>query len=404
MGFERICQIQQGKMDNYAIDLWAPYFAAIADLAHKKYEGTFPTSDVGGGQSDSESRQLQIDIAFRAIADHLRMATFSITDGAMPSNKKRGAVLRSVLRRAVRFGYQVLEIKEPFIHKLVPIVVNSMGEAFPEVKASATRTAATIKEEEQAFLSVVDRGLRVFEDAAGSAAKRPGKVFLGSDIFNLHATLGFPADMTMQLARERGLTPDQPEYENLWQKHVEVSKSDKKHIQVAVDLGAFVKTDDSHKYHGLTTEATIVGWVANDQAVTSGRLQEDQEAAVLLDRTTFYAEQGGQVGDMGIIQTSTGRFEVTATERKGDHVLHIGLVQEGHIEAHQRAEVRVDIRRSDTMRNHTTNAPAQLGIAQGAGRPTSTRRDHSSTTRNSVSTSRILSRSPATKSRASNDW
>ena len=203
-------------------------------------------------------------------------------------------------------------------------------------------------------MSVIDRGLRVFEDAAGSATSRPGKVFLGSDIFNLHATLGFPADMTMQLARERGLTPDQPEYEKLWDQHVQISKSDKKHLQIAVDLTRFAPTDDSFKYHGLTTEGTILGWVADNQAVNSGRLEEDQAAALLLDRTTYYAEQGGQVGDIGIIQTSTGRFEVTATERKGEHVLHIGQVLEGHLETHQRCEVQVDIRRSDTMRNHTT--------------------------------------------------
>ncbi len=354
MGFERICQILQGKMDNYAIDLWAPYFSAIADVAHKTYAGTFPSSDVGGGSSDSESRQLQTDIAFRAVADHVRMATFSITDGAVPSNKKRGAVLRSVIRRGVRFGYQVLEIREPFMHKLVPLVTNSMGEAFPELKSNPARTAQIIKEEEEAFISVIDRGLRVFEDAASAAGTRPGKVFVGSDIFNLHATLGFPADMTMQLARERGLTPDAAEYEQLWTKHVEVSKSDKKHIQVAVDLGAFAKTDDSYKYHGFTTEGTICGWVAADKAIATGRLEEDQEAALILDRTTFYAEQGGQVGDVGHIQTSTGRFDVSATERKGDWVLHIGVVAEGCIEAHQRAEVRVDVRRSDTMRNHTS--------------------------------------------------
>ena len=353
MGFERICQIIQGKTDNYAIDLWQPFFAGISDIASKKYTGVFPSADVGGA-SDLMDKQLQTDIAFRAIADHLRMAAFSITDGAVPSNKKRGAVLRSVIRRAVRFGYQVLDIREPFMHKLVPIVTASMGDAFPELRGSAERTATILKEEEEAFLSVIDRGLRVFDDAADAAAKRPGKVFLGSDIFNLHATLGFPSDMTMQLARERELTPDQPEYEKLWEQHVQISRSDKKHIQVAVDLTQFAKTDDSHKYHGMTTEGTIIGWIANDQAVNAGRLEEDQVAALLLDRTTFYAEQGGQIGDIGIIQSSTGRFEVTATERKGEHVLHIGQVLEGHIQAHQQCEVQVDIRRSDTMRNHTT--------------------------------------------------
>ncbi len=125
-------------------------------------------------------------------------------------------------------------------------------------------------------------------------------------------------------------------------------------MQVAVDLGGFGKTDDSLKYQGFGTEATILGWITESQAIHGGRLPEDAQAALVLDRTTFYAEQGGQIGDVGTIQSATGRFDVSATERKGDHVLHWGVVSEGAIEAGQRAMVQVDSRRSDTMRNHTT--------------------------------------------------
>ena len=354
MGFERICQILQGKGDNYAIDLWEPYFQHIAKLCGKQYKGTFPASDTGA-IADLENAQLQIDIAFRAIADHARMATFSISDGAIPSNKNRGSVLRSVVRRAVRFGYQVLDIKRPFLHALVPVVVQSVGEVFPEIRSKARQVEDVIRGEEESFLSVIERGLHVFEDAALAAQQRPGKVFAGADLFNLHATLGFPADMAMQLARDRGLTPDRPEYERLWDEHVKISGAGRKsHAQVAVDLSAFDKTDDSSKYLGLTTEGMILGWVTDSKAEREGRIEEDAEAALLLDRTTFYAEQGGQVGDVGQITTATGRFDVTATERKGDWVLHWGNVAEGHIEANQRAMVQVDVRRSDTMRNHTS--------------------------------------------------
>ncbi len=237
---------------------------------------------------------------------------------------------------------------------MVPVVVDSMGDAFGELKRDPRRVESIIRAEEEAFLSVIDRGLRAFEEAAKGAGERAGKVFAGADLFSLHATLGFPADMAMQLARERGLTPDKPEYDRLWEEHARISKQGaRQHTQVAVDLSAFVKTDDSPKYHGLATEGTVLGWVAEDKAVTSGRLTEDVQAALLLNRTTFYAEQGGQVGDIGIIQTPTGRFEVNSTERKGDWVLHWGVVAEGQVDANQQAMLQVDVRRSDTMRNHT---------------------------------------------------
>jgi alanyl-tRNA synthetase len=230
-----------------------------------------------------------------------------------------------------------------------------MGDAFPELKRDPRRVASIVEDEERQFLKVIDRGLSVFDDAARGAKDRPGRVFLGSDIFSLHATLGFPADMTMQLARERGLVPDQPEYEKLWSEHIQISGAGRKtRSQVAVDLSTFAKTDDSGKYHGLTTEGNVLGWIIDDQPKHDGRLEEDAPAALLLDRTSFYAEQGGQVGDVGSIQSSTGRFDVSATERRGDWTLHWGAVGEGHIQAHQRAVVSVDLRRSDTMRNHTT--------------------------------------------------
>ena len=338
MGFERVCAVLQGKNSNYDTDVFAPLIGAIGDLAKAQY----------GGRLDDPK-----DTAFRVIADHARMSAFAITDGAIPSNKKRGAVLRSVIRRAVRFGYQVLRLQEPFLHKLVPVIVEQMGEAFPELKRNPQQVINTIRTEEADFLGTIERGLRVFEEAA-TRAKSAGGLISGADTFNLHATLGFPADLTVQLARERGLSADMGEYARLWDEHVKVSgKGRKQHSQVAVDLGGFAKTDDSLKYQSLTTEATVLGWVSDTRTSRSGRLNEDESAALVLDRTTFYAEQGGQVADVGHIQSATGRFDVSSTERRGDWVLHWGQVAEGHIEAGQRAMASVDARRSDTMRNHT---------------------------------------------------
>jgi len=338
MGFERACAVLQGKGSNYDTDVFTPLMSAIGDLAHQKY----------GARLDDAK-----DVAFRAIADHARMSTFAVTDRAIPSNKKRGAVLRSVIRRAVRFGYQQFNLREPFLHRLVPVVAEQMGAAFPELRRNPRQVVDVIRAEEEGFLKVIDRGLHFFEEAV-ERAKSAANLVSGQDVFTLHATLGFPSDLTVQLAIERGLTADMNEFTRLWDEHVKVSEGQRKrHAQVAVDLEGFKRTDDSLKYQGFETEATVLGWVAGDRAVHSGRLEEDTEAGVLLDRTTFYAEQGGQVGDVGSIQTATGRFDVGQTERKGDYVIHWGVVAEGHIEAHQRADVKVDVRRSDTMRNHT---------------------------------------------------
>jgi len=339
MGFERLCAVIQGKDSNYDTDVFTPLLTAIADLAKTKYSAALDNP---------------VDIAFRVIADHARMSTFAITDGATPSNKKRGAVLRSVIRRAVRFGYQVLKLQEPFLHKLVPVIVEQMGDAFPELRRNPNQIIQTIKTEETDFLATIERGLRIFDESATKAAAA-NKIITGADVFTLHATLGFPADLTVQLALERALSVDMDEYNRLWAEHVAISGAGRKqHAQVAVDLTAFKPTDDAPKYHGLETPATLLGYVTEHEAQRTGRLEEDDQAALLLDRTTFYAEQGGQVGDIGVIQTPTGLFDVTATERKGDHVLHWGTVREGTLSPNQPATLRVDPRRHDTMRNHTT--------------------------------------------------
>jgi alanyl-tRNA synthetase len=338
MGFERLCSVIQKTGSNYDTDAFRPLMNAIADLAKQRYTGRLDSP---------------VDIAFRVIADHTRMSTFAITDGARPGNKKRDAVVRSVIRRAVRFGYQVMNFREPFLYRLVPVVAQQMGDAFPELRRDPNKVAGIIKEEEASFFATVERGLRVFDDAAKAAANTGGCID-AKPAFDLHQELGFPIDLTTQLAQERGLTVDMEGYTRLWEGHIRTSgEGRKQHMQVAVDLGGFKKTDDSLKYQGLTTEATILGWVIGADAVHHGTLKAEQEAALLLDQTTFYAEQGGQVADVGTIQTATGQFDVTFTERKGDHVLHWGAVAEGAIEAGQRAMVKVDARRSDIMRNHT---------------------------------------------------
>jgi alanyl-tRNA synthetase len=337
MGFERVTAVLQGKESNYDTDVFTPIMNAIGEVVKKKY---------GAKLEDIN------DVAFRVIADHLRMLTFSITDGALPGNKGRGAVLRSVLRRAFRFGYQQFSLREPFVYRLVPALVEHMGGAYPELKQSPERVQDIIKGEETDFLDTIERGLALFEKAAKQAQQEKG-VIAGKAVFYLYTENGFPADLTRQMAQERGLRLDEVEFERLMDEHTIRSRGKKTEAQVALNVsGGLPTTDDHPKWQGPTAEGTVVGWIADNSFHTSGRLPET-EVGLLLDRTSFYAEQGGQVGDTGTIRTPTGLFEVMQTLKVGNAVVHVGTVTEGRIEVGQTAKLQVAEERDFTRKNHT---------------------------------------------------
>ncbi len=337
MGFERICAVLQGKTSNYDTDVFTPIMDAIGHLTGKKY----------GGRLDDVH-----DVGFRVIADHLRMATFAITDGARPGNKKRDAVLRSVIRRAVRFGYQYFDLREPFVYKLVPVVVEQMGGAFPELKANPARTADILRAEEAEFLKTIQRGLSHFAEAV-ERGKQHGGLIGGHEAANLHTTYGFPIDLTEQMAAEVGMHVDRPDYEEAMEEHRRKSGQGRAKIVLSALHGELPATNDAPKYGSLTAYGKILGWVKDNVVIRSGQLPEGEEAALLLDQTNFYAEQGGQVGDHGVMDTPTGEFWVYDTQRLGDAVLHLGEVKEGYLECDQAATLDVGSLRYDTMRNHT---------------------------------------------------
>jgi alanyl-tRNA synthetase len=336
MGFERITAVLQGKDSNYDTDVFAPLMDAIGDVVRKKY---------GGRLEDIN------DVAFRVIADHLRMLTFSITDGALPGNKGRGAVLRSVLRRAFRFGYQQFGQREPFIWKLVPALVEHMGGAYPELRTNPSRVQDIIKGEEADFLKTIGRGLALYQKAA-EEAKRTGQVISGKAVFDLYTTHGFPPDLTRQMGQEEGLTIDEEEYRRLWDEFTTRGPG-KAAAHVALNIsGGLPATEDRPKWFGPTTEGTVLGWIADNSFHSSGRLPET-EVGLILDRTSFYAEQGGQVGDQGTIRTRTGLFEVTQTVKAGNATVHVGSVTEGRVEVGQKATLTVSTEREFTRKNHT---------------------------------------------------
>jgi alanyl-tRNA synthetase len=338
MGFERICAVLQKKESNYDTDVFTPILNAIGKLIGKQYGGKLDDLD---------------DIAFRVIADHLRMLTFSITDGGLPSNKGRGAVMRSVLRRAFRFGYQRFGQRQPFIYKLVPALVEHMGGAFPELKCNPGRVQDVIKGEEADFLGTIERGLRLFEDAA-SAASTKKNIIQGKAVFDLYTESGFPPDLTRQMAQERGLSLDETEFQRLMDEHTVKSRGKATAAHVALNVtGGLPNTDDRAKWSGPTCDGRVVGWIADNQVHTKGQLPSDTEVALLLDRTCFYAEQGGQVGDQGTVRTPTGLFEVTQTLKVGTATVHVGQVTEGRVEVGQTGTLNVSAEREFTRKNHT---------------------------------------------------
>ncbi len=351
MGFERVTAVIQGKSSNYDTDVFTPIMDAIGKLTGRKY----------GGKLDDMH-----DIGFRVIADHLRMATFAITDGARPGNKKRDAVLRSVIRRAVRFGYQYFDQREPFVFKLIPVLVDQMGAAFPELKQHAKQTTEILRAEEAEFLKTIQRGLVHFGQAVEQAKARKGAIS-GPAAADLHTTYGFPIDLTEQMGSEIGVGVDRAGYDEAIAEHRKISGQGREKFVVTAIKGELPMTDDSPKYQSLNAAGKIQGWVRDNEVIKTGQLNEDEEAALLVERTCFYAEQGGQVGDSGRIKTEAGEFEVTDTQRSGDSILHIGRVVRGQIKVGQSATLEVGGARPHTMRNHTATHLLNWGLRKVLG-------------------------------------
>jgi len=376
MGFERICRVLQGAKSNYATDLFVPIIKKIETLTPERY----------GSESGPDDRfnvlgeERLSDVAFRVAADHARALTFAIADGVIPSNEGRGYVLRRILRRAARYGRQYLKIDGPFLHKLVATIAELMGEAFPEVRQRKDYVVQTITAEEESFGRTLDRGIDLFEKQADKLRETGKRELPGEVAFDLYATYGFPVDLTQIMASERGIEVDTAGFERAMAEHAEVSRGAGERFKVDAIVG-LPATDDSAKYdtHGrdarATLQAKVLGWVQDNQFITEGALSEGDEAAVVLDRTNFYAEQGGQVGDTGVLeldggspQDSTQRsFVVANALPAGDCVLHVGRMQRGKLTAGDEVLAKVGPARLDTMRNHTATHLLNWALAKVLG-------------------------------------
>ena len=364
MGFERIVKVLQGKNSNYDTDVFTPIFEAIREVTKARPYG---------GKIDD-----LIDTAYRVIGDHIRTLTFAITDGANPGNKGRNAVVRSILRRASRYGWQVLGMKEPFLHKLVGAVVTQLGDVFPELKRNPEKVREIVYDEEKSFLRTLDKGIKLFkleeeitkyEVIDGRPSRLEDYIpftarLRGHSAFVLHTTYGLDIGIIKQMALEAQMTVDMAEYEKLFAEFTKISDGKKTKLVVTAIQGTLPATDDSAKFIADVITTNVVGWIDDNKVIPSGTLPIGLPVALLLNRTNFYGEQGGQVGDTGLIRTATGAdFEVENTLRLGETTLHVGSLTQGRLSVGDDVElVQSTMRRIDVMRNHTATHLLNLGL------------------------------------------
>jgi len=362
MGFERITKVIQGKSSNYDTDVFQPIFAAI-----QKVTGAAPYTGVLDDLKDT---------AYRVIADHIRTLTFALTDGAAIGNEGRNYVLKRILRRAERYGAQVLGTKEPFLHALVPTVVELMGGAFPELKANPAKVRAAIYAEEEGFLRTLKRGIKLFDELVEKMGAEGRTQVSAEEAFKLHDTYGVLIDITQQIAQEKGLSVDIDAVHHV----IDTRPTGKPPRPVVSAIqGELPPTDDAPKYGTAQVEATVVGWIKDNTVVRAGKLVAGDSVALLLDKTGFYGEQGGQVGDIGTIvkrgasgstslDDADADFEVDDTQRLGNTVLHVGVLHAGELSVGDRVLLIQSIgRRVDVMRNHTATHLMNLALRQVLG-------------------------------------
>ena len=348
MGLERVGMAMQGKKSNYATDLFVPIIEKIETMTDHRYGADAGIDDRFDVASDEDIG----DVACRVVADHARALTFAIADGIIPSNEGRGYVVRRILRRAARYGRQYLNISGPFLAGLVETVVDLMGDCFAELIDRKDYVIATITEEEESFGRTLDRGIQLFNRQA-EKLKSAEQTMLGGDVaFDLYATYGFPVDLTQLMADEMGLEVDMDAFHAEMDAHRDASKGDGAAFKVDTVSG-LPPCDDRSKYSDEPVEAAVVGWVDGENFITEGQLAGGAAGAVVLDRTNFYGQSGGQLGDSGQLVWEGGRFAVSDTQVAGDCVLHVGTVEEGTLQIGQTVRCEVNAARLATMRNHT---------------------------------------------------
>ena len=329
MGFERLCMAMQGKTSNYDTDIFTPMIQAIATLTGIEYG------------ADQKS-----DVAMRVIADHIRTIAFAITDGQLPSNAKAGYVIRRILRRAVRYGYTFLGRREAFMYSLLPVLIETMGDAYPELIAGRELIAKVMREEEESFLRTLETGIRLL-DKQIEEAKKAGKTVLdGHDAFVLYDTYGFPLDLTALILTEQGLSVDEAGFDKAMQEQKERARN-----AAAIDAGDWQVVNDG-------SAVRFVGYDTLECTTEILRYREVKQKnatfyQVVLSETPFYAEMGGQVGDKGFLIAADGtKYDIFDTKRENNLAIHLMKKLPATLEGDFRAVVDEE-RRHRIEANHS---------------------------------------------------
>jgi alanyl-tRNA synthetase len=341
MGLERVAAVMQGVHSNYDIDLFVNLIKAAAEVT---------------GATDLKSSSL------RVIADHIRACSFLIVDGVLPSNEGRGYVLRRIMRRAIRHGF-MLGQRNPFFHKLVATLEQQMGEAYPELTAQRTHVERVIRQEEERFAETLAQGMALLDEAI---AGLKGKQIPGETVFRLYDTFGFPVDLTNDIARERGLSIDEPGFEAAMEAQRSRARAASK---FSVDLRADMQVEGQTIFRGYESErgtGRVVALFRGKDPVSE--LTAGEEGQVALDATPFYAESGGQVGDQGELTTSSARFRVGDTQKLGRIHLHVGRLEGGVLRTGETVQATVDHdSRQATRLNHSATHLLHAALRQVLG-------------------------------------
>ncbi|MBP3212193.1 MAG: alanine--tRNA ligase [Prevotella sp.] len=340
MGFERLVRMLQGKHSNYDTDVFQPIIKEEERLTGLKYT----TYEEEVSQGTHTKQQENTNVAMRVCADHLRAVAFSIADGQLPSNAKAGYVIRRILRRAVRYAYTFLGQKEAFLYKLLPVLVEEMGDAFPELKAQQQLIGRVMKEEEDSFLRTLERGINLLNGAMDELKAHEKTVLAGTDAFRLFDTYGFPLDLTELICRENGLTVNVDEFDAEMQK-----QKDRARNAAQVESTDWVELREGEQQFVGYDYTEYTCHILRYRKVTQ---KKNTFYELVLDQTPFYGEMGGEVGDQGVLVSEEETVEVIDTKRENNQSIHIVKQLPKNVEAEFMACVDVDKRRAIES-NHT---------------------------------------------------
>jgi alanyl-tRNA synthetase len=354
MGFERLVRVLQGKQSNYDTDVFRPVISKIEELSGHRYR---PEDE------EQHKKQLIVNIAMRVIADHIRAIAFSIADGQLPSNTGAGYVIRRILRRAIRYGYQSLNLKEPFMYRLVPVLANQMGHAFPELLSQKLLVEKVIREEETSFFRTLENGLKRIDQVCANALKDKKTVIDGPVVFELYDTFGFPLDLTSLIARGYGLNIDEASFQHELEKQKNRSRE-----ATSVDTGDWMivegrkSSEGGRNFVGYKTLESEVKIIQYRKVKAKGK----EQFQLVLDQTPFYAESGGQVGDSGVLESANEKIIISDTKKENGIIIHFADKMPENFNQTFIAKVDAE-RRHLTENNHSATHLLHAALRQVLG-------------------------------------